>query len=799
MKFKFFTLFLLMLILVPPIFAEVLVPKDATISKLQTASGVEATVSKIDGTLTLSKWNSLATITVGEIGRPSSFSNTLGTNILDYSGYTVKIYKTSIGVEYDIILKEIPKSNIFTLPITSTGLDFFYQPPLNEELTGSQYTGWTITATTAINEKGEIVNSRPENVVGSYAVYYSEKNNVYKTGKAFHIYRPYVSDAKGNTVWASLNFDGSNLIVTVNQKWLSNAAYPVVVDPSFGYDSQGGTEYSTSSANIVIGSAYTTPSTAIGITLTGMAAYAKKYSGATNIKLGLWANTDDGALITNALTGGVALGDALAWKSATFATKPVVPISTTYMVSVLVSNGIKIQYDTGGTSHRDSANSYAIPENFDWDFTNDYKYSIYVNYTSTYPDSAAITDRTNSTNCYGMYDYYTFTVNAVDTSGNTNIRKVYLQGTQGAVVRFEVRGTALDTVPVWAIQTGATIIDLDDASCTWNSTTGVATFKIRFEWDFTSEDNLELYGYVESINGANSGYVLKQTNYYNIITVLFATIAADDASLYLGQEAHVQGNVTYPLTTAGAASSLVAPPDAQFTRVRVLNEDDYVYGTDTTIVDGAYSIVFIPPYTIQVNTFHLWLDLVPDYTDGEPLNNPTVNISVLSSVSVIPSIFSAYGILNFFTTIDAMLTSISAFFVDSITLIVDSTTLLFRFVIGAGTFFLDWGNRVATIVLLIISTVLGILDGTGSVTSGLGNIWTFFSVGDWIDFIPICIVISWLLSLDSRQKQTGQSYVLIALNDIQIGYGLLSIITSVAWNTFNFVIDIVMRFMDALL
>jgi hypothetical protein len=89
------------------------------------------------------------------------------------------------GFEIEIVLDEAPASNVFEFQIEGAeDLDFFYQPPLSDE---------------------EIAEGavRPENVIGSYAVYHKAKanhrvgNTSYSTGRAFHIYRPKAIDANG--------------------------------------------------------------------------------------------------------------------------------------------------------------------------------------------------------------------------------------------------------------------------------------------------------------------------------------------------------------------------------------------------------------------------------------------------------------------------------------------------------------------------------------------------------------------------------------------------------------------------
>jgi len=137
--------------------------------------------------------------------------------------------------EYEIILANSKAgtdqilSNI-SFPITSGGLVFYYQPPLTQ----------------AEIDEGNI---RPDNVVGSYAVYHATKSGHiigqtnYGAGKAFHIYRPQLIDNAGNTAWADLIITDTALTIDFSniQEWLKKAKYPVVIDPNFGYETEGGT------------------------------------------------------------------------------------------------------------------------------------------------------------------------------------------------------------------------------------------------------------------------------------------------------------------------------------------------------------------------------------------------------------------------------------------------------------------------------------------------------------------------------------------------------------------------------
>lgn len=160
------------------------------------------------------------------------------------------------GFEIEVILKEKPSSNKITFDIETKNLRFLYQPELTPEEI----------------EQGLF---RPENVVGSYAVYHTEPKGVYdnaeeaekyKTGKAFHIYRPRIVDAAGKEIWGELHIDEKKgtLTVAIPHKFLDTAVYPVrhAAGLEFGYTSKGGTVGNIE--DIIHGSVYNCPDNALG-------------------------------------------------------------------------------------------------------------------------------------------------------------------------------------------------------------------------------------------------------------------------------------------------------------------------------------------------------------------------------------------------------------------------------------------------------------------------------------------------------------------------------------------------------
>lgn len=152
------------------------------------------------------------------------------------------------GYKFIWTLKEKPKSNIVEFGIETSGLDFFYQPPLTQEFQNGYSEEFgkeiVVTETQVKDLEGNILVERPEKVVGSYAVFHQTKGVIndingkdYKTGKAFHIYRPKLIDDNGWEVWGNLNIDTEKGIYSVEipEDFYNNAVYPIKSNDEFGY------------------------------------------------------------------------------------------------------------------------------------------------------------------------------------------------------------------------------------------------------------------------------------------------------------------------------------------------------------------------------------------------------------------------------------------------------------------------------------------------------------------------------------------------------------------------------------
>jgi alpha-tubulin suppressor-like RCC1 family protein len=265
------------------------------------------------------------------------------------------------GVEFDLVIKKKPESNVFEFPIETENLEFYYQPPLTAERAVGQKQGhWTVGSVTATEVRatdGTLIEYRPENVVGSYAVYHKEKQGDYtalggknyRAGKAFHIYRPQATDASGNEQWADLVIDAvaGTLTISLPQVWLDAAAYPVVIDPDFGYT---GTGVSTTSADPSSLALQRQHLSEIG-TAVSVSVYALyNWNSETHWRAAIYTADDPHILeaYTNESAGH--LPAAYAWSTINFAGSPSQMAHADHYLALGVSSDVTIRVDSPGSA-----------------------------------------------------------------------------------------------------------------------------------------------------------------------------------------------------------------------------------------------------------------------------------------------------------------------------------------------------------------------------------------------------------------------------------------------------------------
>ncbi|MFA7171485.1 MAG: hypothetical protein WC180_05840 [Candidatus Paceibacterota bacterium] len=247
------------------------------------------------------------------------------------------------GVEFDIILDSVPVGNVFEFPIETEGLNFYYQPPLDTE-----HPTWSDADNDGVADR-----FCPESVVGSYAVYYAAEQGTikteedaekYRTGKAFHIYRPKISDAAGNEIWGELYFDevGSIMKVSVDAVWLSAATYPVRIDPNIGFTNVGQYFATYSSGYIQSNPSFT------GVA--GVVSSISAYVSSSNSGVSKCNIYKDGVLnppisMSSSGTEQKTATSTLQWLQYNFSSMPTILPTDNYFTTLWLGGSVQVSYD----------------------------------------------------------------------------------------------------------------------------------------------------------------------------------------------------------------------------------------------------------------------------------------------------------------------------------------------------------------------------------------------------------------------------------------------------------------------
>lgn len=164
--------------------------------------------------------------------------------------------------------------------------------------------------------------------------------------------------------------------------------------------------------------------------------------------------------------------------------------------------------------------------------------------------------------------------------------------------------------------------------------------------------------------------------------------------------------------------------------------------------------------------------------------------------SVLDSVFGLFGITGFTSSITSIIGGFATYFTQSITYVSSLIISIFTLFSSVVLFIIEWIGRVISTLIQIGDIVVGILNGTGAITTEIGNIWEWIKIDTWFSFIPIVMVIYWFNSIDQRAKQTGGGWMSILMGDINSIISVISFIFDFAWRVISTVIDLSMRFIN---
>jgi len=321
-------------------------------------------------------------------------------------------YELDEGFEFEIILKEKPKSNVLNFTLQHKGLDFYFQPEITDEEAQEDLDSLqSVKEDPTVSEeiKATLPNTieeakryiRPDKVVNSYAVYHNSKaNNKYKTGKAFHLYRPLAIDSKGRKTWCDINLnpEENTANIAIPQEFLDKAVYPISIDPDFGYTAIAGSSFNVSNAwcgaNVYSGYIY---AASTGDTIKSFSWYGMQYSSLRTIDVAVYSmpsgTIDGGSRLATAETFEVTT-TSFTWVSVD--TDQEMSNGVTYAVAFGRPSGtVRGKYDTvnGIPDSRYTGGSppgYWLPATWSESSTQDRRYTVYATYEESAPPPSTI-------------------------------------------------------------------------------------------------------------------------------------------------------------------------------------------------------------------------------------------------------------------------------------------------------------------------------------------------------------------------------------------------------------------------
>lgn len=242
--------------------------------------------------INISKWNDEHFVNFNAVDfkvnkqKESLIDNVVATTIGDVKHEMWPLSNES-ALEYQLTFGSRPSDTVVLDVLCSAGLKWNYQPPLTQTEIDNGY-------------------ERPDNVVGSYAIYGSKQGNKYRAGKFGHVFRWKLTDGDENWAWAEqevvfsekLTKDGhrqGSLTITLPSAWMDSAVYPVRLmgdGDTFGIEAEGN---SSASIEWVIQGCVDTPE--VG-TATNISASLSDTGGAGShdVNFALYKDSDDSLL-----------------------------------------------------------------------------------------------------------------------------------------------------------------------------------------------------------------------------------------------------------------------------------------------------------------------------------------------------------------------------------------------------------------------------------------------------------------------------------------------------------------------
>lgn len=465
------------------------------------------------------------------------------------------------GLEYEIEYAERPESRIEVLHLNfPDGLEFFYQGELTD----------------AEKDKG---NYRPDNVIGSYAVYWKDSgrhidvdgNEVanFETGKFCHIYRPEVRDSAGNKAWADQVFDPVTKTITIvmPDEFLRDAVYPLILDPTFGFTSSGGTGDSVPAGYLLAYGIYAPASSG---NVTSISIYVDtSTTTSTPITLGIYP---DSASVPDAqspvcATAAGSTPAAPAWYQISVSGLPAVTSGTNYwLASHHDTNTLYVKYDSTSKKMR---------------FKNAVAYSA-----GSVPDPCPTLSVGSATNQYSIYATY-----SLPFSAPSDLTATAANGSTDIVLDWTNNDATTDTIRIERSDNGTTgwteIDSVAYPAVTYTDEVGANSTRKYYRVRGLRDSDMFYSTYTSNADATTAPAApgtptVTAANDSNILTILWADNSSDETNWRVERSSNGTTDwaeiSTSPVTGAVTTTDDVGARDTtRYYRVRAYRSGDGIY------------------------------------------------------------------------------------------------------------------------------------------------------------------------------------------------------------------------------
>lgn len=288
--------------------------------------------------------------------------------------------KADNELEYEMVYASNPPDTKTELDFKlSSGLTAFYQPSIDEEIASGAHTAKGLT-----EAQYRAKYFRPENVEQSYAIYLDKKHNQYRSGKFCHLYYPYFIQGAKKVRAKSFTLDIANekMVIEWPDGLIATAINPVILDPTLGYTSIGGSWFDFYDDGNACALAVTSAAGG-GDDVTHHAYLRNTFDPPGTVDSALY--DDSGGSPDSRLTAAASNSSV---SSAAWYTINVPDYSmsgsTDYWIGAVVASGaVEMAYDaTGGSVSCEWDASGSLPATWSEDDTNTDSLSLYLTYTA---------------------------------------------------------------------------------------------------------------------------------------------------------------------------------------------------------------------------------------------------------------------------------------------------------------------------------------------------------------------------------------------------------------------------------